>query len=40
MAGSMPIKKVYTDSRLKTKYSKSYSEFKYELVESIQLPDK
>ena len=40
MAGSIPIKKVYIDSRFKTKYSKSNSDFKYELVESIQLPDK
>ena len=38
--GSIPIKKVYIDSRFKTKDSKSNSEFKYELVESIQLPDK
>ena len=39
-AGSVPIKKVYIDSRFKTKDSKSNSEFKYELVESVQLPDK
>ena len=39
-AGSIPIKKVYIDSRFKTKDSKSNSEFKYELVESIQIPDK
>ena len=39
-AGSIPIKKVYIDSRFKTKDSKSNSDFKYELVESIQLPDK
>ena len=38
--GSIPIKKVYLDSRFKTKDSKSNSEFKYELVESIELPDK
>lgn len=38
--GSIPIKKVYIDSRFKTKDSKSNSEFKYELVESVQLPDK
>ena len=38
--GSIPIKKVYIDSRFKTKDSKSNSEFKYELVESLQLPDK
>ena len=36
----IPIKKVYIDSRFKTKDSKSDSEFKYELVQSIQLPDK
>ena len=33
-------KNIYIDSRFKTKNSKSNSEFKYELVESIQLPDK
>ena len=31
---------IYIDSRFKTKDSKSNSEFKYALVESIQLPDK
>lgn len=39
-AGSIPIKKVYIDSRFKARGSKSNSEFKYELTESIQLPDK
>ena len=38
-AGSLPIKKVYIDSRFKTKNSASHSHFKYELVESLQLPD-
>ena len=38
-AGSLPIKKVYIDSRFKTKNSASNSHFKYELVESLQLPD-
>ena len=38
-AGSIPIRKVYTDSRFKTKGSKSDSDFKSELLESIQLPD-
>ena len=37
--GSVPIKQVYIDSRFKTKYSKSNSEFKYELIESVQLHD-
>ena len=37
--GSLPIKKVYIDSRFKTKDSSSNSHFKYELVESLQLPD-
>ena len=32
-------KKVYIDSRFKTKDSVSNSQFKYELVESLQLPD-
>jgi len=36
----IPIKKVYIDSRFKTKDSKSNSEFKYELAESVELPDK
>ena len=40
MEGKIPITKVYIDSRFKTKDSKSNSDFKYELVESIQLPDK
>ena len=40
MESSIPITKVYIDSRFKTTYSKSNSDFKYELVESIQLPDK
>ena len=38
--GRIPIKKVYIDSRFKTNDSYSNSEFKYELRESIQLPDK
>ena len=38
--GSIPIHKVYIDSRFKTKDSKSNSDFSYELVESMQLPDK
>ena len=40
VTGSVPIKKVYIDSRFKTKDSKSNSDFKFELIESIQLPDK
>ena len=36
----IPIRKVYIDSRFKTKDSKSNSEFKYELAESVELPDK
>ena len=39
MEGKIPITKVYIDSRFKTKDSKSNSDFKYELVESIQLPE-
>ena len=38
-AGSIPIKKVYIDRRFKIKDSNSNSDFKYELVESIQLLD-
>ena len=38
--GSIPIKKVYIDSRFKTKESRSNSDFKFELVQSIPLPDK
>ena len=36
---SLPIKNVYIDSRFKTKDSKSNYEFKFELKQSIQLPD-
>ena len=39
-AGSIPIKKVYIDSRFKTKANTSNSDFKYELAESIRIPDK
>ena len=39
-SGSIPIRKVYIDSRFKTRDSKSSSDFKYELAESIELPDK
>ena len=38
MSGSIPIRKVYIDSRFKTRDSKSSSDFTYELVESVQLP--
>ena len=38
MAGSIPIKKVYRDSRFQTKDSTSNSDFKHEL-ESMILPD-
>ena len=37
--GSLPIKKDYIYSRFKTNDSSSNSHFKYELVESLQLPD-
>ena len=40
MEGRLPITKVYIDSRFKTKDSKSNSDLNYELVDSIQLPDK
>ena len=36
---SLPIKKVYIDSRFKTKDSQSNSNFKFELKQSIQLPE-
>ena len=39
-SGSIPIRKVYIDSRFKTRDSKSSSDFKYELAQSIELPDK
>ena len=39
-AGSIPIEKVYVDNRFKTKDSESNSDLKYELIASIQLPDK
>ena len=40
MAGSIPIKRVYRDRRFETEDKKSNSDFKYELLESIQVPDK
>ena len=40
VAGTIPINKVYTGSRFKIQDSKSNSEFKYELLESVQVPDK
>ena len=36
---SLPIKKVYIDSRFETKDSTSKSEFKFEFKQSMQLPD-
>ena len=36
---TLPIKNMYIDSRFKTKDSRSNSEFKFELKQSIQLPD-
>ena len=36
---SLPIKKVYIESRFKTKDSQSNSNFKFELKQSIQLPE-
>ena len=36
---NLPIKKVYIDSRFKTSDSASDTHFKYELVESLQLPE-
>ena len=40
MAGSLSIRKIYVDSRFKTADSLSDSNFKFELKESVQLPDK
>ena len=40
MAGSLSIRKIYVDSRFKTSYSYSDAQFKFELKESVQLPDK
>jgi len=40
MAGVLPVRKIYVDSRYKTSNSKSNSDFKYELSESVSLPDK
>jgi hypothetical protein len=39
MAGRLPIKKVYIDSRFRTKDSISHSNFKFELPQVINLPD-
>ncbi len=38
--GVLPIRKVYIDSRFKTASSNSDRDCKYELSETIQLPDK
>ena len=35
-AGSIPIKKVYIDSRLKTKDKQSNSDFKYEFLKKLE----
>ena len=40
MAGSLSIKKTYVDNRFKTADSYSDAQFKFELKESVQLPDK
>jgi hypothetical protein len=40
MAGVLPVRKIYVDSRYKTSNSKSNSDFKYELLESVSLPNK
>ena len=40
MAGSLSIRKIYVDSRFKTADSYSDAQFKFELKESVQLPDK
>ena len=40
MAGSLSIRKIYVDSRFKTSDSYSDAQFKFELKESVQLPDK
>ena len=37
--GELQIRKIYIDTRFKTKDSKSNSEFKYELATSVSLPD-
>jgi hypothetical protein len=40
MSGILPVRKIYVDSRYKTSNSKSNSDFKYELLESVSLPNK
>ena len=40
MAGSLNIRQIYVDSRFKTADSYSDAQFKFELKESVQLPDK
>ena len=35
---SLPVKKIYVDSRFKTKDSVSHSNFKFELSQSLTLP--
>ena len=39
VTGGIPIRTVYIDSRFTTRYSKSNSEFTYELAESVELLD-
>lgn len=39
MAGELPISKIYIDTRYKTRDSVSSSHFKYELAQSVALPD-
>ena len=38
-SGKMPIRKIYIDSKLKTKDSRSHSHFKFELNEILNVPD-
>ena len=38
-SGKMPIRKIYIDSKFKTKDSRSHSHFKFELNEILNAPD-
>jgi hypothetical protein len=39
MASELTVRKIYIDSRFKTSDSRSDSDFKYELVQSVQMPE-
>ena len=40
MSGVLPVRKIYVDSRYKTKNRVSDAHFKFELLETVSLPEK